>query len=246
MTPDEIQGILDTTDDDADVQVDTDNDTKKEHLWARDLKALFNLSQHLKDKRRMDGALFLAETQLEVEMADDTPMGITAKINPPAVDILTEFKILANTGVAQKISRGFPDIALLQSQSPPNERKLRDLTIYLRGLGYSIDPSSAQTLQASVDAIENPDAKAVITTLVLKTLRPIKYFCTGSFDISRWHHYGVNLPLYTEFTSPSRKYASLIVHRQLEAVLAKGKTIALAFRSPLNPFSFRKAILLGP
>jgi protein SSD1 len=171
----------------------------------------------------MDGALFLAETQLEVEMADDTPMGIAAKIDPPAMDILTEFKILANTGVAQKISQGFPDIALLQSQSPPNERKLHDLTNYLRGLGYSIDPSSAQTLQASVDAIENPDAKAVITTLVLKTLRPVKYFCTGSFDISRWHHYGMNLPLYTEFTSPSRKYACLIVHRQLEAVLAKGK-----------------------
>ncbi|CAO3598873.1 unnamed protein product [Absidia cylindrospora] len=228
MTPNKVQDILDDGNDENQVD-DGDNEKKKEQPLARDIKSLYDMSQHLKADRRKKGAFFLAEKQLEVTMVDDTPVDIGTKPEYKAADILSEFKILANTGVAQKICCGFPDIALLKSQSPPNERKLMELTRYLRGLGYVIDPTSAQTLQSSVDAIENADATAVITTLILKTMRPIKYFCTGSFDISRYHHYSMNLPLYTEFTSPSRKYASMIVHRQLETVLAGGQYMMQGF-----------------
>ncbi|KAI8096174.1 uncharacterized protein BX664DRAFT_290910 [Halteromyces radiatus] len=232
MTPKEIQDILDNDGDDDDNKCSTtqENDltkSNKEQLLARDLKSLYDLSQFLKNKRLKEGALFLSGTKLDIDMVNDTPVHISAEIEYSARDILQEFKILANTGVAQKITRGFPESALLLSQSAANERKLQELTTYLRGLGYMIDPSSAQTLQSSVSAIDNPDAKSVITTLVLKTMRPIKYFCTGSFDISRYHHYSMNLPLYTEFTSPSRKYASLMVHRQLESTLAGEKRFYL-------------------
>lgn len=52
---------------------------------------------------------------------------------------------------------------------------------------------------------------------------PPKFFCIGRFDISRYYHYSLNAPLYTQFTSPSRRYADLIVHRQLEAALTGGE-----------------------
>ncbi|ORZ18530.1 hypothetical protein BCR42DRAFT_371985 [Absidia repens] len=226
MTPKKLQAILDDGNDENQID-DGDDEKKKKQPFIRDIESLYAMSQHLKADRRNNGAFFLAEKQLEITMMDDTPVDIGTKPEYKTADILSEFKILANTGVAQKISSGLLDVALLKSQSPPNERKLMELARYLRDLGYVIDPTSAQTLQSSVDAIENADAKAVITTLILKTMRPIKYFCTGSFDISRYHHYSMNLPLYTEFTSPSRKYASMIVHRQLETVLAGEKRFYL-------------------
>jgi protein SSD1 len=54
-------------------------------------------------------------------------------------------------------------------------------------------------------------------------MQKAKYFCTGTLDIVKYHHYALNVPLYTHFTSPIRRYADIIVHRMLEAALAGGK-----------------------
>ncbi|KAF7725108.1 hypothetical protein EC973_000434 [Apophysomyces ossiformis] len=214
----EVQKVLDGRDLPSHLQIKESEKPK----WEEDLRMLHTLAQNLKQTRLRNGALMLTEMELNVQLVDDKPVQIATKERMLAEDLLEEFKILANTGVAHKISSHFPEHALLQSQSPPNERKLLELAQYLQRVGYSIDPSSTGRLQASIDAIENPDARSVITTLVLRTMSARKYFCAGAFDINRYFHYSLNVPLYTHFTSPSRRYADLIVHRQLETALAGG------------------------
>lgn len=196
---------------------------KQKPDWEDSVHLLYSLAQSLKQARARNGTMFLRKPMLDLDIADDgRPQTVSSKQRMPADDIMDEFKILANSGVAQRISSHFPEHALLQSQAPPNERKLRELAGYLRGLGYTIDPSTAGTLQKTIDAIENEAAKTVITILALKTMSQAKFYCTGKFDINKYYHYGLNAPLYTEFTSPSRRYSDLIVHRQLEAALAGG------------------------
>jgi protein SSD1 len=92
----------------------------------------------------------------------------------------------------------------------------------MTALGYEIDPTSSGTLQNSLFAIEDPDTRKGMETLLLKSMQRAKYFIAGKMAKHLWAHYSLNLPLSTHFTSPTRRYADVLVHRQLEAALSEG------------------------
>lgn len=63
-------------------------------------------------------------------------------------------------------------------------------------------------------------------TLLVKAMQRAKYFVLGKLrpeQVQQYpQHYALNLDLYTHFTNPSRRYADILVHRQLEAALSNG------------------------
>lgn len=59
-------------------------------------------------------------------------------------------------------------------------------------------------------------------TLLVKAMQRAKYFVAGRARQDQYPHYALNLPLYTHFTNPSRRYADIVVHRQLEVALSNG------------------------
>ena len=71
----------------------------------------------------------------------------------------------------------------------------------------------------SIGAIADPSARRIIEILFQKSTQRAKYFCAGMLDIAKYGHYALSVPLYTHFTSPIRRYADVLVHRQLDAVL---------------------------
>ena len=87
-----------------------------------------------------------------------------------------------------------------------------------------MDISSAGALQRSFEAIENLDARHQLENLATKAMQRAKYFCAGMLDIAKYQHYALNAPLYTHFTSPIRRYADVLVHRQLDAILSLSAT----------------------
>lgn len=59
-------------------------------------------------------------------------------------------------------------------------------------------------------------------TLLVKTMSRAKYVVAGKTRPDQVPHFSLNLPIYTHFTNPSRRYADIIVHRQLEVALSNG------------------------
>ena len=128
--------------------------------------------------------------------------------------------LLTNTAVAQHVAHNLPEQALLRRHEEPIERRLNAFRDRAERLGYKMDTSSAGALMRSFDAVEDPTAKQLLQILAYKAMYTAKYFCAGMLDIVKYNHYALNTPLYTHFTSPIRRYADVIVHRQLESVLS--------------------------
>lgn len=128
--------------------------------------------------------------------------------------------LLANNAVAQQIAHNLPEQALLRRHEEPIDRRLNAFKERAERLGYEMDVSSAGALMRSFDAVEDKTARLLLQILASKAMYTAKYFCAGMLDIAKYHHYALNTPLYTHFTSPIRRYADIIVHRQLESVIS--------------------------
>lgn len=127
--------------------------------------------------------------------------------------------LLANMSVAQQIAHNLPEQALLRRHEEPIERRLIAFKERAERMGYQFDISSAGALMKSFDAVEDETARMILQILATKAMCTAKYFCAGMLDIAKYNHYALNTALYTHFTSPIRRYADIIVHRQLESVL---------------------------
>ncbi|KAG2187329.1 hypothetical protein INT44_005015 [Umbelopsis vinacea] len=193
------------------------------HGLEQDIQLLHDIAQRLRESRTTKGIFTAEKEQLNINLQDNLPASIDITEPHPMEELVNEFEVMANVVVAQKISSNFPEQALLRRQGGPHQRKMDELYEYAESLGYPLNDESPGTLQSSLDEIEDIEIRHGVTALVLKTLQPPKYFCTGVFDIIKYAHFSLNTPLYTHFTRPSRRYADIIIHRQMEATLAGEK-----------------------
>ncbi|RUS28502.1 hypothetical protein BC938DRAFT_481810 [Jimgerdemannia flammicorona] len=194
----------------------------------KDIKMLYELSKQLRDARFKNGALSMNSVKLSFELdSEGQPINVSVSEKKESNRLVEEYMLLANISVANKISAHFPEQALLRRHAPPIERRLADFLKLTEKLGYNFDGSSAGALNVSFEGVESSEVREVLKLLAVKPMQRSKYFCTGTLDIMKYLHYALNVPLYTHFTSPIRRYADVIVHRQLEAVLSGEKRFYL-------------------
>ncbi|KAI7887622.1 uncharacterized protein EV154DRAFT_573678 [Mucor mucedo] len=207
-----------------DAQKILDHRASSDEQVSKDIVSLSELASLLRDHRQSNGIFTQTRDELEYEFKDEEPVTVSVSHKNAAAMMVKEFLFLANKSVAQKISSQFPNHALLRRQSPPSERKIKELCAYAsRHLGVQLDSTNAGTLEASIRSIGDSKLRKLVSVIVLKTLQAPKYFCSGSVDIVKYQHYSLNIPLFTHFTAPSRRFADIIVHRQLEASLEAGE-----------------------
>ncbi|ELT98463.1 hypothetical protein CAPTEDRAFT_225282 [Capitella teleta] len=180
-------------------------------------------------KQRFDaGALRLDKVKLQFSLDKESglPNGFSVYQQKDSNRLVEEFMLLANMSVAHKIHENFPDQSVLRRHPPPQLRMLDELSSICKSLGIPIDTTSSLTMQQSIAAqAENSEQEAKSRMLVLTSMcaRPMQlalYFCSGTVeDEDLYQHYALNVPFYTHFTSPIRRYPDIMVHRQLAASL---------------------------
>lgn len=123
-----------------------------------------------------------------------------------------------NATVAQRIFTHLGDKTLLRRQQLPTLQKFETFTRRAAPCG-PLDTTDSASLQRLLAAMADPRARQAASTLLSKCMNRGKYFVAGRVDPENYGHWFYNIPLYTHFTSPTSRYADLIVHRQLKAVL---------------------------
>ncbi|KAJ2725085.1 hypothetical protein GGI07_001553 [Coemansia sp. Benny D115] len=185
-------------------------------LWLHHLAVL------MRRRRFAQGALSLSSTRLSFDLdPDGRPVSCQPYELKASNRLIEEFMLLANMSVAARIEATFPKAALLRRHSPPLLRRLEETCRLLANSGIDIDPTSAKTIQASLDRISDQSTRSAVENILTGPMQRAMYFSTGAIDNAQeYAHYALNVPRYTHFTSPIRRYADVIVHRTLEASLA--------------------------
>eukprot|EP00126_Sphaerothecum_destruens_P011113 Sdes_comp20858_c0_seq9m17701 len=191
---------------------------------AKSLRALNQLSTHLRKARMENGALELASPEVNFNIDNETndPIDVKTKEIRSTNKMVEEFMLLANISVAQKIYQDFPQSACLRRHPTPPLSNFEPLIQACSSAGFQINAATSKQLADSLNEAVKPDSpyfNTMVRILATRCMMQAVYFSSGCFPFKEFHHYGLATPIYTHFTSPIRRYSDVIVHRQLAAVI---------------------------
>ncbi|KAI1383109.1 RNB-domain-containing protein [Hypoxylon trugodes] len=201
------------------------DDASQQDDLTQGMRTLLMLSKKLKQKRMDAGALSLSSPEVKVEMESETsdPIDVKTKALLDTNSLVEEFMLLANISVAGKIYEAFPQTAILRRHGAPPKTNFDELANQLkvkRNLELRFDSSKAlaDSLDGCVDPKE-PFFNTLVRIMATRCMMSAEYFCAGTQAYPEFRHYGLASEIYTHFTSPIRRYADLVAHRQLAAAI---------------------------
>ncbi|KAI2617635.1 RNB-domain-containing protein [Hypomontagnella submonticulosa] len=201
------------------------DDASQQDDLTQGMRTLLMLSKKLKQKRMDAGALSLSSPEVKVEMESETsdPIDVKTKALLDTNSLVEEFMLLANISVASKIYEAFPQTAILRRHAAPPKTNFDELANQLkvkRGFELRFDSSKAlaDSLDQCVDSKE-PFFNTLVRIMATRCMMSAEYFCSGTQAFPEFRHYGLASEIYTHFTSPIRRYADLVAHRQLAAAI---------------------------
>ncbi|MGF1570498.1 MAG: ribonuclease R family protein [Nodosilinea sp.] len=140
----------------------------------------------------------------------------------PSRLIVTECMLLANQLVARHLKAlGLP--AIYRLHRAPDAADVQELVKLAENMELELALENSEAPQPKdyqhfVEQFATSGAEKILTYLLLETIQPAFY--STHPDI----HFGLALTDgYTHFTSPSRRYADLLIHRVLHAVFESGR-----------------------
>jgi ribonuclease R len=214
----EVQEILEGKEDDLSAELHTVNDFAKK----------------LRSKRFKDGALNIISEELRFVLSEKgEPTGTVVKTSKEAHQLIEEFMLLANRTVAVELTpnkeNGESHNSVYRIHDLPDPEKLGLLHLFCEKFGLELEISNIQTAAQSINAllksIEKEPYFPLIQSMVVRSMAKAVYSTNNK------GHFGLAFKYYTHFTSPIRRYADLVVHRQL---LEKKQTHKIKWRTDLE------------
>lgn len=209
LTFDQIDSILD------------DGDESNEYVSSasKDYIRTISLISREFRRQRLENDQLNNEVNLTlIDQIDDEKVRLHLNLFKSSLSssILNEIFYKVNGTIAQRNYSILGDVAFLRRQTIPTLTKLESFKKKILNLGIEIDTSSSAKLINSILSIKDETIRQGVEILFYKSLSRSKYFVAGKVEAENYGAFYFNLPLYTHFTSPLRRYADLIVHRQLK------------------------------
>lgn len=186
------------------------------------IKTFALIAKEFRRQRLNDRNLGISPSLTLLDQLDDEKVRLHLNIfeYSSALRIVSEIGHKVNATVAAKVHATLGDEAFLRRQALPTLQKIENFSRKAYNLGFKIDTSTSSSLQQSILKINDPLKRQCIETLLYKCMPRAKYYIAGKQDPENYSHYYLNLPLYTHFTSPLRRFADLIVHRQVKQAIS--------------------------
>ncbi|TMW72436.1 ribonuclease R [Alteribacter natronophilus] len=185
-------------------------------------KRMEELAAILRKKRFDRGAIDFDFKEAKVLVDEEgKPTDVVLRDRSVAEKLIEEFMLAANETVAEHFHwLKLPFVYRIHED--PDEEKLNHFLEFITNFGYVVKGSAnsvhPRAMQDILDAAKGEPEEAVISTVMLRSMRQAKY------DPDNIGHFGLSADFYTHFTSPIRRYPDLIVHRLIRTYLIEKKT----------------------
>ena len=197
--------------------------------YAEELAVLNTLAKERRRRRYQEGALEFDRAEVRFEI-DETgkPISVYFKESKDANKLIEEFMLLANLTVAEsigKVPKGKKAKTFVyRVHDNPDPDKLSNLALIATRFGYKLntDGSSRQVNQSVNRLLRDVKGKGEENMLSILAIRSM---AKASYSTDNVGHYGLNMPYYTHFTSPIRRYPDMMVHRLLARYAEGGRSV---------------------
>ncbi|KAG6966483.1 hypothetical protein JG688_00006756 [Phytophthora aleatoria] len=185
------------------------------------VKDLWSIGENRRAMRFETGAVSLNDVKLVFSLdAKGNPTRYGSYELKDSNRLVEEYMLLANYLVAQQLLRAHGPLAFLRHHPPPVSRSMDQALEKLGKSDIKVDGRSTKQLTESLERVryDHGDTAFVIAqALIIKPMKPAEYIVAGNgASPDWWRHYALNIPYYTHFTSPIRRYADVVVHRLLQ------------------------------
>ena len=210
----------------------------EDHLFKKEILEMNRYAEILRKNRMKKGALNVESQEVRFQLDESgNPIGTVLKESKAANKLIEEFMLLANKYVAMFMGKPEKDKLIKPSvyriHDEPNPEKISDLRIFLDSMDYQIVREKNKPISFSLNKVMEQAKSRKELHLIAPMI--IRSMSKASYSTENIGHYGLAFEYYSHFTSPIRRYADLIVHRNLlELLNVKNK-----YKNPSNDLNYQ-------